>query len=231
MSNVAGALTSLLMSLPLVAVPCLAVFGLPSIGPATAGADADESLELAPQGELGSPAATPGDSTGLEAAFTPIVDASGPGDAQPFSESFAGHAADRSRIDPTSDHRGAVANSPAGLQSTGAAAATEQPSGFVAREEGQAVPLPGNDAPAAALASSPAPAASADSWESSIARLSSLGIRNFHLTNGETPGEFYFTCSVRSSRNITQRFEAEGPNPAAVAQDVLAQVEKWQSIR
>ncbi|HEX6984446.1 MAG TPA: hypothetical protein VF170_03680, partial [Planctomycetaceae bacterium] len=98
------------MSLPLIAVPCLAVFGLPSIGPATAEAEADESVTLDVTEDLGTAAAS-----AAPPAFPPIVDA---GQTKPAEEPspFDAGPADRSHIDPTSDRRGAAANRAVGLE-------------------------------------------------------------------------------------------------------------------
>jgi hypothetical protein len=231
MSNAAGAVSSLLMSLPLVAVPCLAVFGLPSLGPPTADASTEESIEL------GSPVESAGKAA---VAFAPIVDAGKtPAEPSPF-ESFETAQSDRRQIEPTSDHRGAAANRAVGLDHS-----------VVPRER---VPSPASNdiaispdvfaladiappvtATAATKAAVTAPAAGASSsagWEETVARLNGHGIREFHLTNGEVPGEFHFSCAIyERGRSVTRRFEAEGASPAEAAEDVLQQVEQWLATR
>ncbi|MBA3316411.1 MAG: hypothetical protein M3552_01110 [Planctomycetota bacterium] len=226
MSNTVGAISSLLMSLPLIAVPCLAVFGLPSIGPATAEAETDDAIELGAPAELGaSSTKAPASASG---GFSPIVDA-GPG--TPAENPFSADAgADRSAIDRTSDHRGAVANRATGLEETG-----KQPSPPAAVFQERAAPIVPEDAFADVQPPKPRPKTDAGStgasWEQIVADLNGKGITEFYLTNGEVPGEFYFTCSVAAGPNVTQRFEAEGASPAAAARVVLSEVAEWQATR
>jgi hypothetical protein len=67
------------------------------------------------------------------------------------------------------------------------------------------------------------------SWEQVIARLKSKGVEEFYLANGESDGEFYFTCYFATGGNTTQRFEAEADSALIAASKVLAEVEAWQS--
>ena len=216
MSNAAGAVSSVLMSLPLIAVPCLAVFGLPTMGPPTAEAEVDDSIELSEGGELG-PAST-GSVPAAEAAFAPIVDASS--EASPP----AAPVSDRSGIDPTSDHRGAAANRAVHLDAGNpvspieGASMTAPPASVFAVEDAIRSPVESADGVIA-------------SWENVVTKLTDLGVRDFHLTNGDVPGEFHFSCSLRESSGVTRRFEAEGKTSAAAADDVSRQVEQWLATR
>lgn len=242
MPNFAGALSSLLMSLPLIAVPCLAVFGLPSIGPATAEADADDSIELGPSvaslqtDSLGTASAQPPRTDG----FSPIVDASST--TAPANAFAAEPRADRQNIDRTSDRRGASANHPVGIEDNRTAA----PPVTAMSDLGAAtsdVENPFADVQQPADASPVAPEAATSkndngsttgaraSWEQVIAQLKGKGVEEFYLANGESDAEFYFTCYFATGDNTTQRFEAEGATALVAASKVLAEVETWQSTR
>lgn len=238
MPNLAGAMSSLLMSLPLIAVPCLAVFGLPSIGPATAEAEADDAIELGPSNSsaadaLGSASEQPPAAAG----FSPIVDAAS---ASPPENAFAADArADRQSIDRTSDRRGATANHAIGIDDdrataappasdslgTAATSVAENPFADVQSPKTPAADLLGE------ATSDESAATSHGSWEQVLARLKSKGVEEFYLANGETDGQFYFTCFFATGDKTTQRFEAEGATPLDAASTVLAEVEEWQGTR
>jgi hypothetical protein len=238
MPNLAGAISSLLMSLPLIAVPCLAVFGLPSIGPATAEAEADDAIELGPASTatadaLGAAAEKPPASAG----FSPIVDAASTANS---GAAFAAEPrADRQSIDRTSDRRGASANHAAGIEDDRAKPSSPAQESLGAATSSLENPFADVQAPAATAATSPrktaaleaAPAKTQGSWEQVIARLKGKGAEEFYLANGETDGEFYFTCFFETGDNTTQRFEAEGATPLDAASTVLAEVEEWQGTR
>lgn len=228
-SQAANALSSLVMSLPLIAVPCLAVFGLPSIGPATAEAEADESIELGLSEELGSASSSPTTSDSSNNSFAPIFDAK-QANTEQVAEAVDPPGADRSQIAPTSDRRGASANQALGLESEAETTRSDYP-----RTESQDAAVE-NTQTADSQNANPFAEVEADDdrptdWESVLVRLRELGIHKFHITDGEVSGEFYFCCSMSSGPNVTQRFEAEAATPTAAAIDVLAQVEQCQGIR
>ena len=62
--------------------------------------------------------------------------------------------------------------------------------------------------------------------------LTSLGLHGFHMTDGEFPGEFHFSCRLtEEGTRVTRRFEAEADSAVAAATDVLGQVEQWMASR
>lgn len=231
MPNLAGAVSSLLMSLPLIAVPCLAVFGLPSIGPATAEAEADDAIELGPASastdSLGVASEQPPAVTG----FTPIVDATS---TAPF-DMTADTRADRHGIDQTSDRRGALANHAVGIDDE-PGNATPSADGSLGADT-QMVENPFADVQPPKMtkqvptgdstAPSVTPGNGQASVEQIIAQLRSKGVEEYYLANGENDGEFYFTCFFETDDHTTQRFEAEGASPLDAASTVLAEVEEW----
>ncbi len=213
MANAAGMFSGVLMTVSLLAVPCVAVFGLPSVGQAVTEASSKEGVSLEMGDELGTPAASQAPPA---SAFAPLVDA---GKAEPAVPALAvSNVAEHPHLDPTSDRRGAVANTAVGLA---------EPKRTAERID---------DAPPARIenvfAIADRPAARGASYESALARLSAYGVRDFRLLDGDAAGEFHFCCSLKDSgRRFTRRFEAEGVTAVAAAEDVLAQVEECLGTR
>lgn len=229
MSGHSGALSSLVMTLPLIAVPCLAIFGLPSLGPTAAEAEtADGGIDLAKDADLGpaAGAAPPGDD-----AFGPIVDAG--------KTAEAAGSDSRDAIDPTFDRRGAAANTAKGLDLPPGPSGIAPDSGFppddLAPRMPPEPPARGFGASDSLLGSAPpsSPAKAVASLPEAVARLNGLGINDYYLAPGEKPGAFHFSCAyeVRGPRKETRRFEAEAGDPVAAAVDVLAQIEEWAAGR
>lgn len=221
MSNAASMFSGALMTASLLAVPCVAVFGLPSVGKAVTDADAKDGIALGD--DLGSPAAASAPAATEAPAFAPMVDAAtAAATAPPSSDDPA--ATGTLHLDPTSDRRGAAANMAVGLEEPPRA----QPA--VKTAEMPEEPTSGNVF--ASVEDTQPAAPQPTSWEDAVAKLSAFGVRDFHLTNGEAPGQFYFTCSIKEAgRNLTRRFEAEGASPVAAAEDVLVQVEECLGTR
>ena len=69
------------------------------------------------------------------------------------------------------------------------------------------------------------------SLDAAFARLNAMGIREMRVVPTDVAGEFQFSCAYRVSGNTTRRFEADGADALAAAQDVLGQVESWLATR
>lgn len=67
-------------------------------------------------------------------------------------------------------------------------------------------------------------------WRQAVDRLNTLGATTYRLTPGLHPQEFRFVCFVTSvdDMRITRRFEAESVDPLVAVEKVLAQVENWR---
>ena len=67
-------------------------------------------------------------------------------------------------------------------------------------------------------------------WQSAVRWLNELGIHHYQLEPGQHENEFYFSCSFSPGNNsrITQRFEAEAAEPLRAVEKVLVQIENWQ---
>lgn len=71
------------------------------------------------------------------------------------------------------------------------------------------------------------------SWQSAVRKLNELEIRNFRLEPGQTPERFVFICSYTPPDNprVSYRFEAEADEPLRAVEKVLAQIDTWLSSR
>jgi hypothetical protein len=79
----------------------------------------------------------------------------------------------------------------------------------------------------------PAPTASGLTWREATRRLEEIGITDYRLERGNTPERFLFACrfSPGGDERIVQRFEAEAAEPLEAVEDVLEQVERWLQHR
>ena len=200
------------MTLPLIAVPCLAIFGLPSLGPAAAEAVTEPEMELGSAHD----SVPPLNHSHLADSqqFPRFVDGSSGGGAPPA------RPADRSTIDPTADRRAAAANVGLGLDDLGAA-----PKDFAGytrdREKFESVGRPASGATPSGTMTNGL------TLDAILSRLMAIGIYDVRMSAGVSAGESHFSCAYHANGNETRRFEAEALNPQAAAQEVLAQVETW----
>lgn len=68
-------------------------------------------------------------------------------------------------------------------------------------------------------------------WGKAVERLNACGAGTYRLTPGLRQDDFRFVCLVTSADDlrITRRFEAESSDPLVAVEKVLAQVERWHS--
>jgi hypothetical protein len=66
-------------------------------------------------------------------------------------------------------------------------------------------------------------------WRDASRELSDRGIENFRLERGRDAESFLFVCTLApgGNRNVTMRFEAEAAEPLAAVVNVLEQVDTW----
>lgn len=84
-------------------------------------------------------------------------------------------------------------------------------------------------------ASMTSPVSSSDglTWRRAVQRLNELGIHQFRLEPGRDSGDFYFACEFSPDQDsrITRRFEAEASEPLQAVQLVLQQIDDWTRRR
>jgi len=71
------------------------------------------------------------------------------------------------------------------------------------------------------------------SWREATRRLKELGISDYHLNNVSGVERFLFVCHISpgGDSRIIQRFEAEADDPLVAVEDVLGQVDGWLQHR
>ena len=245
MSQLTSVVSSLLMSLPLIAVPCLALIQFPVAD----SLDAKEQIEIGGGlGESSLGAADFGSEGGQPFGPLQNADALGHVNANP-TDSFGG----------LSDAKTVSANAARGLAETGLAAGDGEHDHDHPHALGLDDPATGVHAhetladanpigiehnpflPEATGARENMPAGGADTSDSVpgggselnqlLAELRELGVQQYQVAKSEVAGEVFFCCFVRTSQNILQRFEAEAATPSEAARDVLNQVKSWQTTR
>ncbi|REK30687.1 MAG: hypothetical protein DWQ45_15805 [Planctomycetota bacterium] len=205
-------LGTLLVSVPLAAIPLMAIFGIPEFAPVVASPDTDEvfldradsaEVDLGGDRELASdlrdaPEYNPFESTEMEDAVRLDDPAASPG------ESWA-----------NSNHGGSL--EPDFPDEPERMARNDDRFTEPGRDDERATPRPGP------------PGASRLTWDEAARRLSELSISDYHLEPGVEEGTFLFVCAFApdADSNVVMRFEAESAEPLAAVEDVLGQVDHW----
>jgi hypothetical protein len=70
-------------------------------------------------------------------------------------------------------------------------------------------------------------------WRQAVRRLNDLGIHRFRLEPGHDAADFHFVCefSPDNDSRITRRFEAEAVEPLQAVELVLRQIDEWNGQR
>ena len=249
-----GSWATLLMSVPLAAIPLMAIFGIPQFAPVAASPDDEEvSLgETRPERDIRDRYRRR--SSDLLSEFDDRERTEQLSDApmyDPFREDAvptrepADRQGGRRRIAGPTD-------APAAMEEARSSAEPLAPSGVRVREQRDGNWLNVTDA-TAGTANSPADAltavdgaatgaaqltetggreresASPLTWREAARELSDRGIENFRLERGHDAESFLFVCTLApgDAPHVTMRFEAEAIEPLAAVSSVLDQVDVW----
>ncbi|MDZ4689648.1 MAG: hypothetical protein SH850_31610 [Planctomycetaceae bacterium] len=251
-STAQGSFAAVLLLIPILAVPMLAIFGVPDFTPlveSPLGAPATDARPAGGEAPPFSPAVTLPDEE-----FTPLPQGANPGVA-----AWPGQPT-QSRIDQEQRARlQAVRN--VGFQPS----AADERAMMTASLDVPSAPSPFNPAeatestlpqrkargapprqPAAETVAPPAvhpgftapmPQAVAAiaplTWRAAVQRLNQMEIRNFRLEPGRAADQFVFICSYtpRDNPRVSYRFEAEADEPLKAVEKVLAQIDSWLASR
>jgi hypothetical protein len=227
-----SSLTTVLFSIPLAAIPLMAIFGIPQFAPVVASPDPGEA-SLDDRAALGDPS---GDYRRRASdLMQPYEDR---GLSQPLSDAPA-YGTEHAQLAAHTEPAGGAAEPlrPQGFADPAATAdedwKQQQPAGAANRSDPFMEQWANAEAPAAAADSGRASAPTADSsgltWREAARKLSEMGIDDYHLERGEADGTFLFVCSFApaGATNVSMRFEAESDEPLVAVGDVLAQVDRW----
>jgi len=216
-SSAHGSLASILLLLPILAIPLFAIFGIP---------------EFAPVADLPLDEAALHDST--SATDAPQFAAVSNWESEPLPKSAP-------VADPVWGTAPEQLQVPAFDQRRSRPASTAQSSAVQSAESAAIRPVVWNEDSAAipsnpAQSDGPQPISGGDTiltWKSAVQRLQQLEIRSYRLEPGRDPGQFTFICSYTPQHNpsVSYRFEAEADEPLRAVEKVLAQIDTWMAAR
>ncbi len=214
-SKSGSSFSTFLLSLPLVGVPLMAVFGVPQFVPVVASSVRDpmSSRPWQPRSALIGESLVPTSFVTSEStAEEPTTE------QQPLDDLFRPQAKSRSatrRLQSStivqSDTRMTSGpRSETDSESDGRVRSEEIGLGFLAEKSVNGL-----------------------TWRKAVERLNELGIQEFRLEPGQKTGEFYFACEFSPDHNarITRRFESEASEPLKAVAQVLQQIDAWMPQR
>ena len=221
--------TTFLMFLPLIAIPLLAIFGIPEFRPVNAsiptepsGGSADHKLNS----NVGAKSASPENKAeDLLAPFDVDENKQSPNvgerhNADPFSKASRNNRLEGWEIEGRSASVGKGASPAArdNLSPFGGRKVENQSQGIRRRIDPQKSGL-GQNGKETSLKQSL-------TWKAAVAQLKQWGISNFVLQQGDEPNMFHFSCLCPSERNarIVHRYEAEDAEPLQAVAKVLQQI-------
>ena len=219
-ANGGASLGTLLVSVPLAAIPLMAIFGVPEFAPVVASPEKDE-VSL---GEWSADSSHP-DRYGDRA--NDLLDEYGE-----YDDRFPEPLCDAPAYEPPGE-RGADdvgrRSRPSGLAvrwppSSEEDAPAYESEGSAELGEPRRLVEAGTEPPAI-----PESTAGSLTWQTAARRLNDLDINDYHLEPGLEPGTFLFVCAFapQDDPNVTMRFEAESSEPLGAVEDVLQQVDEW----
>jgi hypothetical protein len=210
------------MSVPLAAIPLMAIFGIPQFAPVSASPD-DEEVSL------GDPQPVRRDRDRLRQRSSDLL--AGVDEREPLESLSDAPAYDPFRGDAESPATSTHPRTPARSDQAWIDATDALPGDTVDLADPA---TPENAAVDAArrlteTGGSGSNAASRMSWREAARELSDRGIENFRLERGHDAESFLFVCTLTpgDAPHVTMRFEAEAVEPLAAVGNVLDQVDAW----
>lgn len=231
-----SSLATVLLLVPILAVPMLAIFGVPQFTPVVASPYEDNASSRRLD-ESEAPPFSP--RSGERDAFEKVA-SNISSDVTEWGDDTNDDRAART----LADRRGVTT---AGHRRNAPVAESTEPSPFAQVGESQAVPLMNEAMPGsyrrprsnsevvdprpkrAPLRTTPAVLDPQLTWRDAVQKLNSLEIRNFRLEPGQQPLQFIFSCSYtpRDTPAVSYRFEAEADEPLRAVERVLEQIDTW----
>ncbi len=235
-----SSLATILMSVPLAAIPLMAIFGIPQFAPVEASPDGDEAIAL---GDVQSDRALHDRYRRRASDLLSDTDDREPtdplSDAPPYDpfRDAEQSARDRDRIDraggrslsePVETMRGRELQpwDDDGRQSRDALGDRSDVSDEARNDE---VAVNTDAARFRETGGSDREPADNLTWRQAVRELSERGIENFRLERGRDAESFLFVCTLAPGDNphVTMRFEAESIDPLAAVSNVIDQVDAW----
>lgn len=254
-----GSLATFLMSVPLAAIPLMAIFGIPQFAPVAASPDRESEISLGeayPERDLrdryrqrssdllselddrdrmghlsDAPAYDPFRERTVETRDLP--DSAGlRRETGAGSEDYVVRAADSSLAVPPRT-AGDEARRPQTLDWDNGADHIADRAISVADPVSTSAGTPGESSRFLETHGSDPTSATTLTWREAARELKERGIENFRLERGHDADTFLFVCTFAPGDNphVTMRFEAEAIEPLAAVGNVLDQVDHWLRTR
>jgi hypothetical protein len=226
-ASTGSSLATVLMSVPLAAIPLMAIFGIPQFTEVVASPDnGREDLVVGPDADLGHP---------LNPASFRERSSDLPDNAPAFSSRDSSDVPLGNPFDlPAGSADDVSTELPPGqaaFRSEGAAGAMDgpRPSTRHGAVPGTGHSIDGDARSDGAVTPVPPVSGMQMTWRDATRRLEELGIDNYHLERGESFESYLFVCTFQpaDTTNVTMRFEAEADEPLAAVSDVLNQIDRW----
>ncbi len=226
-----SSLATVLLLIPILAVPMLAIFGVPQFTPAVA-SPFDDSGSSRRKNESEAPPFSPMKADGD--AFDQVASSATddvPGWSAEPSDRAARVLADRRGSAPDANRGEPTDPSPFGNTPSMGAGRDGVPGTYRRPRRNTEVTesLPPKVTPRAA----PTVIEPQLTWRDAVQKLNQLEIRNFRLEPGQQPLQFVFSCSYtpRDNPRVSYRFEAEADEPLRAVERVLEQIDTWLAAR
>ncbi len=233
-----SSLTTFLMFLPLIAIPLLAIFGIPEFAPVNASLTSPQDAVIV----NGRGTTTPSGSSKAESDFAPYPNRqteAGPNSMT--SDPFLFPEDKKAAAHPNANRLGEWAVAPKHAREDSQLKSAEK-LGIIENRKRQSLDEldkfadpklnPGNAELSSGQFAVPSGADTTPelTWSIAMQRLKKLGITDYVLQPGSQTQHCHFSCLYRSPNNprITRRFEAEGSSPLQAASHVLTQLESRQ---
>lgn len=220
-----GSMATVLLLLPLLAIPLFAIFGIPQFAPVESNPP-DSAAPLRDRTAVNSsdaPAFSPAPAWG-DAGFPAAVSNSESewmGEA-PVTDPAASVDTRVRTASATEQSPQFVADSPAASDAGGYRRLRGGSGNSNPQELSGVTTIAVRESPTMAL-----------TWKSAVERLNRLEIRNFRLEPGQQLGQFVFICSYtpQHSPRLSYRFEAQADEPLRAVEKVLEQIDNWMAAR
>lgn len=215
-SSTHGSLATVLLLIPILAIPMLAIFGVPQFVPReSSSSDEPDSQE--------------------DAGDAPAFNAQSDWTEQDFSQLAEQTAATspRSAFDGALTSASSSGTSPLRLASNQGESPEASLFGESAAPSSYRRPngtSPDSSHVQQVHATTQAPPLT---WQGAVQKLRELQIRSFRLEPGQQVGQFVFICSYTPHHNprLSYRFEAEADEPLRAVEKVLGQIDSWMAAR
>lgn len=240
-SSAQGSLATVLLLIPILAVPMLAIFGVPQLAP-TVSSPYAESAASKKKDESEAPPFSPKNNgrDPFDQIASHVADEVPEWGEDP-ADTAARALADRRQTPPVPERRlresapvEATESSPFAMVSDGNTAMpmADMAAGSYRRTR----PAADENRPQPRRPSARTVVTVADpqlTWRDAVQKLNALEIRNFRLEPGQQPLQFLFSCSYtpRDNPRVSRRFEAEADEPLLAVEHVLEQIDTWRAAR